>query len=96
MERESREKETRILNLTRDLEDLRDRLEESERQKQQQARELEDIVSHKDDVGKNVCTLKFHFTFIEDQLTHPAFTPQGSHSVAGGDPPTCQGISNPK
>ncbi len=65
VERESREKETRILNLTRDLEDLRDRLDESERQRQQQARELEDIVSHKDDVGKNVCaSLYFVILYI--------------------------------
>ncbi len=54
VERESREKETRILNLTRELEDLRDRVEEADRLRQQQARELEDIMSSKDDVGKNV------------------------------------------
>lgn len=57
IERESREKETRILNLNRDLEELRERLESSERQKQQQARELDDLMSSKDDVGKNVCRL---------------------------------------
>lgn len=54
-ERESREKETKILSLSRELEELRDRLEEVERMKSQQQRELEDLMSSKDDVGKNVC-----------------------------------------
>ena len=54
VERESREKETKILNLSRELEDLRDRVEEADRLRLQQARELEDIMSSKDDVGKNV------------------------------------------
>ena len=54
IERESREKETRILNLNRELEDLRDRLEGSERQRQSQARELDDLVASRDGVGKSV------------------------------------------
>ena len=54
IEREAREKETRILNQARELEDLRDQLEESNRLRLTQARELEDIMSSKDDVGKNV------------------------------------------
>ena len=53
-ERESREKETKILSLNRELDEIRDRLEQVERQKATQARELEDLVSSKDDVGKNV------------------------------------------
>ncbi|MCI0469069.1 MAG: hypothetical protein L0Y62_03270 [Nitrospirae bacterium] len=53
-ERESREKETKILNLQRALEELTDRAEQLERVKTAQARELEDLVSSKDDVGKNV------------------------------------------
>lgn len=53
-ERESREKETRILNLTRELQELQDKLEDVERIRQQQQRELEDLMSSKDDVGKNV------------------------------------------
>ena len=56
-ERESREKETRILNQARELEELRDRCEEVERLRGQQSRELEDLMSSKDDVGKNVRTL---------------------------------------
>ena len=53
-ERESREKETRILSLVRELTEIRERLEDMERLKNQQARELEDLMSSKDDVGKNV------------------------------------------
>ena len=60
VERESREKETKILNLSRELEDLRDRVEEADRLRLQQARELEDIMSSKDDVGKNVS----NFTYL--------------------------------
>lgn len=53
-EKESREKETKILSLNRELDEIRDRLEQVERQKAAQQRELEDLVSSKDDVGKNV------------------------------------------
>ncbi|XP_071108359.1 myosin heavy chain, non-muscle-like isoform X1 [Haliotis cracherodii] len=68
IERESREKETRILNLNRDLEELRERLESSERQKQQQARELDDLMSSKDDVGKNVHDLEKARRQLEQQV----------------------------
>jgi len=54
-ERDSREKETKLLNLTRQLEELRDRLTESERLRTQQQRELDDLTSSQDDAGKNVC-----------------------------------------
>lgn len=56
-EKESREKETKILNLNRELEELKDRMEQIERQKTAQQRELEDLYSSKDDVGKNVRSL---------------------------------------
>ncbi|XP_067672763.1 myosin heavy chain, non-muscle-like isoform X1 [Haliotis asinina] len=68
IERECRDKETRILNLNRDLEELRERLESSERQKQQQARELEDLMSSKDDVGKNVHDLEKARRQLEQQV----------------------------
>jgi len=55
-ERDSREKETKLLNLTRQLEELRDRLTESERLRSQQQRELDDLTSSQDDAGKNVCS----------------------------------------
>ena len=53
-ERESREKETKILSLNRTLDQLREQLQESDRIRQQQQRELDDLISSKDDVGKNV------------------------------------------
>lgn len=56
-EKESREKETKILNLQRELEEVQDRFEQLERQKTAQQRELEDLYSTKDDVGKNVSLL---------------------------------------
>lgn len=58
VDRELREKETRILTMQRELEDLQDRLEESERQRSSQSRELQDLVASKDDVGKNVFELE--------------------------------------
>lgn len=56
-ERESREKETKILSLGRQLDEFRDRLADSDRVRSQQARELEDLMSSKDDVGKSVRSL---------------------------------------
>lgn len=53
-ERDNREKETKILNQTRELDELHERMEQLERARQAQARELEDLMSSKDDVGKNV------------------------------------------
>lgn len=54
IEREGREKETKILSLTRRLDELQQHLDEVERLKQQQQSELEDLMSSQDDVGKNV------------------------------------------
>jgi len=56
VERESREKETKILSLSRQLEAVKHELEEAGRVKQQQQSELDDLMSSKDDVGKNVST----------------------------------------
>lgn len=54
MERESRDKETKILNLGRQLEELKDRLAEADRVRLQQQRELDSYANSQDDVGKNV------------------------------------------
>jgi len=54
VERESREKETKILSLNHQLEELQDRLAELERVKAQQQRELDSYANSQDDVGKNV------------------------------------------
>ena len=58
LERDSREKETKLLSLTRQLEELQDRLTESERLRTQQQRELDDLMSSQDDAGKNVSFLQ--------------------------------------
>ena len=42
------------MNVSRQLEELRDRLAESERVRAQQQRELDDLTSSQDDAGKNV------------------------------------------
>ena len=62
-ERENRDKETKILNLSREVEEAKERIEELDRVRLSQARELEDLVSSKDDVGKNVrsCVLNILF-----------------------------------
>lgn len=58
VERESRDKETKYLNLQRQYDELKEKADQLERIRVQQARELEDLVSKEDDVGKSVC-----FTF---------------------------------
>jgi len=63
-EKESRDKETKVLNLLRQLDELRDRLAESDRIKIQQQRELDDLVSSKDDVGKNVCVCTLQLIYV--------------------------------
>ena len=55
VERENREKETKLLNLARAMDQLREQLADSERARQLQQRELDDLMSSKDDVGKSVC-----------------------------------------
>jgi len=67
-ERISRENETRILGQNRVIEDLEARLEEAERQRTQQARELEDLMSSKDDVGKSVHELEKSKRALEGQV----------------------------
>jgi len=59
VERESREKETKILSLNHQLEDLENRLAEAERVRAQQQRELDSFANSQDDVGKNVCNAVF-------------------------------------
>ena len=53
-ERDNREKETKILSQSRELEELQNRLAEAERVNQQQQAELSELMSSKDDAGKNV------------------------------------------
>ena len=69
-ERENREKETRILNLTRDLDEAHDRIEELDRLRQSQKNELDDLMSSKDDVGKNVSTSDILYMYIYGGVVH--------------------------
>lgn len=53
-EAEAREKETRALTLARELEAMTDLKNDLERTNKQLKAEMEDLVSSKDDAGKNV------------------------------------------
>lgn len=53
-EAEAREKETKALSLARALEEAQDAREELERANKALRGEMEDLISSKDDVGKNV------------------------------------------
>lgn len=53
-EADAREKETRALTLSRELEDTRDKKKELEEANKQLKAEMEDLISSKDDAGKNV------------------------------------------
>ncbi|KRY78774.1 Myosin heavy chain, non-muscle [Trichinella pseudospiralis] len=83
-----RERETKILSLTKELEELREQLSEADRVKRCMQLELNDFISSKDNAGKNVHELekairalddtvasqKVHITELEDalQLTEDA------------------------
>ncbi|XP_030649562.1 myosin-9 isoform X1 [Chanos chanos] len=67
-EAEAREKETRALALTRELETLSDSKDELERANKLLRAEMEDLVSSKDDVGKSVHELEKSKRGMEQQL----------------------------
>ncbi|XP_071814325.1 uncharacterized protein [Apostichopus japonicus] len=67
-EAEAREKETKGMSLSRELDELRDQLADSERIRKGQLAELEDVMSSKDDVGKNVHDLEKAKRALEAQL----------------------------
>ncbi|XP_074553570.1 myosin-9-like isoform X1 [Halichoeres trimaculatus] len=67
-EAEAREKETRALALTRELDSLMDIKEELDRNNKLLRAEMEDLVSSKDDVGKNVHELEKAKRSMEQQL----------------------------
>ncbi len=61
MAQESRDRETKVLSLGNELETLKGLFEDSERQRRALQLELDDLISSKDDVGKNVrCSFIFH------------------------------------
>lgn len=61
-EAEAREKETKALSLARALEEALEAKEEFERQNKQLRADMEDLMSSKDDVGKNVSHLEVQGT----------------------------------
>ncbi|XP_074511700.1 myosin-9-like isoform X2 [Sebastes fasciatus] len=67
-EAEAREKETRALALTRELDSMMDIKEETDRNNKLLRAEMEDLVSSKDDVGKNVHELEKSKRATEQQL----------------------------
>ncbi|XP_076121632.1 myosin-9-like isoform X2 [Alosa pseudoharengus] len=67
-EAEAREKETRALALTRELETISDLKDELDRANKMLRAEMEDLVSSKDDVGKNVHELEKSKRTMEQQL----------------------------
>uniref|UniRef100_A0A8C4HZ95 Myosin-10 n=1 Tax=Dicentrarchus labrax TaxID=13489 RepID=A0A8C4HZ95_DICLA len=67
-EAEAREKETKALSLTRALDEALEAKEELERVNKQLRAEMEDLMSSKDDVGKNVHELEKSKRTLEQQL----------------------------
>ncbi|XP_008412433.1 myosin-9-like isoform X2 [Poecilia reticulata] len=67
-EAEAREKETRALNLARELETMMGLKDELDRANKLLKAEMEDLVSSKDDVGKNVHELEKSKRAMEQQL----------------------------
>lgn len=53
-EREAREKETRVLSLTRELDEMMDKVEEFERAKRQLQAELDELANNQGTADKNV------------------------------------------
>merc|ERR1719412_1205480 len=67
-EREARDKETKLLNLNRELEDSLVRLEESERNKRQLQSELDEVVNSQGNADKNVHELEKAKRALEAEL----------------------------
>ncbi|XP_072339298.1 myosin-10 isoform X2 [Scyliorhinus torazame] len=67
-EAEAREKETKTLSLTRALDEALEAKEELERLNKQLRAEMEDLMSSKDDVGKNVHELEKSKRALEQQV----------------------------
>ncbi|XP_043936530.1 myosin-10-like isoform X2 [Protopterus annectens] len=68
VEAEAREKETKVLFLSRSLEEALDAKDELERLNKQLRAEMDDLMSSKDDVGKNVHELERSKRALEQQV----------------------------
>nr|CAD7462020.1 unnamed protein product [Timema tahoe] len=67
-EKEAREKETRVLSLTRELDELTDKVEELERGRRQLQGELDDLANSQGTADKNVHELEKAKRALESQL----------------------------
>ncbi|KAF6200920.1 hypothetical protein GE061_005367 [Apolygus lucorum] len=67
-EREAREKETRVLSLTRELDDFMEKIEELERSKRQLQAELDELVNNQGTTDKSVHELERAKRVLESQL----------------------------
>nr|XP_018907941.1 PREDICTED: myosin heavy chain, non-muscle isoform X2 [Bemisia tabaci] len=67
-EREAREKETKVLSLTRELDELMEKVEEMERAKRQLQAELDELVNNQGTADKNVHELEKAKRVLESQL----------------------------
>ncbi|XP_033215073.1 myosin heavy chain, non-muscle isoform X1 [Belonocnema kinseyi] len=67
-EREAREKETRVLSLTRELDDLNEKVEELERGRRGLQAELDELVNNQGTADKNVHELEKAKRALESQL----------------------------
>ena len=59
-ENRTRQAETKALSLSRELEELQIKLEESERSRRNVQGELNAVLESKDDAGKSVCTMHMY------------------------------------
>jgi myosin protein heavy chain len=67
-EREARDKETRVLSLTRELDDLMEKYEDLERVKKQIQAELDELMNNQGTADKNVHELEKAKRVLESQL----------------------------
>nr|CAD7448164.1 unnamed protein product [Timema bartmani] len=75
-EKEAREKETRVLSLTRELDELTDKVEELERGRRQLQGELDDLANSQGTADKNVSILEFRV-----HLPSPSRAPKQASNV---------------
>ncbi|CAK9300346.1 unnamed protein product [Gordionus sp. m RMFG-2023] len=67
-ERECRDRETKVLSIQRELSECLEKLAASEKVKKQQALELDELVSNKDDAGKNYHELEKNKRSLENDV----------------------------
>jgi len=68
-EREARDKETRVLSLTRELDEMMVKVEELERGKRTLQNELDELINSQGTADKNVC-VHLLFTYLKRILNY--------------------------